>query len=96
LEYNINRFFCVYRKGASDRRDNIFRSGIGAKAMGIKTDHGAKLLHQRSSAVYITRWDQKFIEEQYAYAAELIKVFGEPGDVPRQIPEGTFDMSYVR
>jgi len=64
--------------------------------MGIKTDHGAKLLHQRSSAVYITRWDQKFIEEQYAYAAELIKVFGEPGDVPRQIPEGTFDMSYVR
>ena len=67
-----------------------------AQAMGIKTDHGAKLLQQRTAAAYITRWDKQFIDEQYAYAAELIKVFGEAGDVPRQIPEGTFDMSYAR
>ena len=67
-----------------------------AKAMGIKTEGGAKLLYQRTAPAFITRWDKKFIEEQYAYAAELIKVFGEPGDVPREIPEGTFDMSYAR
>jgi len=67
-----------------------------AKAMGVKTDHGAKLLQQRTAAAFITRWDQKFIDEQYAYAAEIIKVFGEAGDVPKQIPDGTFDMSYAR
>ena len=67
-----------------------------AKSMGVKTEHGAKLLHQRTAVAFITRWDQKFIDEQYAYAAEIIKVFGEAGDVPKQIPDGTFDMSYAR
>ncbi len=39
---------------------------------------------------------QILIEEQYAFAAEVIKVFGQAHGIPRQIPHGTFDTSYAR
>ena len=66
-----------------------------AKRLGIKTDAGAKLLQQRTAGGLLTRWDKKFIDEQYRYAAEVIKVFAESAEFPKQIPEGTFDMSYA-
>ena len=66
-----------------------------AKSMGIKTDQGTRLLQQRTAGAFITRWDQKFIEEQYAYAAEVIKVFGQESGLPWPIPDGTFDLSYA-
>ncbi len=66
-----------------------------AKSLGIKTDEGAKLLQQRTAGALMTRWDKKFIDEQYRYAAEVIKLFSGPEEFPKQIPEGTFDMSYA-
>ncbi|HEX9143857.1 MAG TPA: ABC transporter substrate-binding protein [Candidatus Binatia bacterium] len=66
-----------------------------AKSLGIKTDEGARLLQQRTAGGLLTRWDKKFIDEQYRYAAEVIKVFAEAEEFPKQIPEGTFDMSYA-
>lgn len=65
-----------------------------AKAVGVKTEHGARLLRERSA--FISRWDQKYIDEQYAYAAEVIKTFGDAAGIPKQIPEGTFDLSYAQ
>ena len=44
----------------------------------------------------ITTFDQKLIDDQLAYAAEIIKAFGPQGDVPSKIPEGTFDLSFVK
>lgn len=66
-----------------------------AKRLGIKTDEGARLLQQRTAGGLLTRWDKKFIDEQYRYADEVIKVFAGTEEFPKQIPEGTFDMSYA-
>jgi NitT/TauT family transport system substrate-binding protein len=66
-----------------------------AKAMRIKTEKGTKLLHERTASALITRWDRKFIDDQYAYAEALYKTFGGNSDIPEKIPEGTFDMSYA-
>ncbi len=45
--------------------------------MEVKTDQGVRRLQQRTLGAFITRWDQILIEEQYAFAAEVIKVFGQ-------------------
>lgn len=66
-----------------------------AKQMGIKTESGAKLLRERTVGSLLTQWDKKFIDEQYRYAAEVLKVFGEAEGMPKQIPDGTFDLSYA-
>lgn len=66
-----------------------------ARVLGIKTEAGAKLLRERTAGHLLTKWDKKFIDEQYRYAAEVIKVFAEAQEFPKQIPEGTFDMSYA-
>jgi len=66
-----------------------------ARQMGIKTEAGAKLLRERTAGKLLTQWDKKFIDEQYRYAAEVLKVFGDAEGIPKQIPEGTFDMSYA-
>ena len=49
----------------------------------------------RTAGALLTRWDRKFIDEQYRYAAEVIKVFSEAEEFPKQIPDGTLDMSYA-
>ena len=66
-----------------------------AKILGIKTEAGAKLLRERTAGNLLTKWNKKFIDEQYRYAAEVIKVFGESKEFPKQIPDGLFDMSYA-
>ena len=66
-----------------------------AKAMRVKTEKGARLLHERTESALITRWDRKFIDEQHAYAEELYKVFGAQSEIPAKIPVGTFDVSYA-
>lgn len=67
-----------------------------AKTMKVKTEAGTKLLYERTASALITRWDKKFIDDQYAYAAELYKTFGAgQSDIPATIPEGTFDLSYA-
>jgi len=66
-----------------------------AKAMRVKTDKGTALLRERTAGALITKWDKKFIDDQYAYAAELYRTFGGQSDIPEKIPEGTFDMSYA-
>ena len=66
-----------------------------AAAMRIKTDKGTRLLHERTAGALIMRWDKKFIEDQYAYAADLYRTFGGNSDIPEKIPEGTFDMSFA-
>lgn len=49
----------------------------------------------RTGGALLTRWDRKFIDEQYRYAAEVIKGFAEAEEFLKQIPDGTFDMSYA-
>lgn len=66
-----------------------------AKSLGIKTDEGARLLHRRTAFGLLARFDKKFIDEQYRYAAEVIKVFAASEEFPKRIPEGTFDLSYA-
>ncbi len=66
-----------------------------ARTTGVKTDQGAKLVQQRSAGNFISRWDQKFIAEQYAFADDVIKAFGHAAGFPKQIPDGTFDLSYA-
>jgi NitT/TauT family transport system substrate-binding protein len=66
-----------------------------AKSVGIKTEPGAALLHERTVRSFITRWDQTFIDEQYAYAAELVRVVGESAGIPKHLAEGTFDLAYA-
>jgi NitT/TauT family transport system substrate-binding protein len=66
-----------------------------AQSMKIRTEKGMKQLHERTANAIITRWDRKFIEDQYAYAAELYRTFGGASDIPEKIPEGTFDMSFA-
>lgn len=92
----VKRFVAAYKEALTYLKTRPEVWPEIAKAMRVKTEKGARLLHERTADALITRWDKKFIEEQHAYAAELIKVFGESGDIPRQIPEGTFDMSYAR
>lgn len=66
-----------------------------ARSVGITTERGATLLRERTLRAFITRWDQKFIDEQLAYAAEVVKTLGEASGMPKQVPAGTFDLSYA-
>lgn len=92
----LRRFIAGFKEAMIYLKEHPEAWGPVAKQMGIKTDKGVKLLYERTAPAFITTFDQKLIDEQYAYAAEIIKTFGPQGDVPEKIPEGTFDLSYVR
>jgi len=91
----VKRFVLAYREALTYLKTKPEAWPEIAKAMKVKTEKGAKLLYERTADALITRWDQKFIDEQVAYAAELRKVFGPQSDIPAKIPEGTFDMGYA-
>ena len=79
----------VYLKNTPDAWNEL------AKNMGVKTNRGAKIMYDRTVEAFIMTWDKKVVDEQYAYAAELYKVFGKQADVPDKVPDGTFDLSYA-
>ena len=90
----VKRFVVAFRESLEVLRTRPEVWTELAKAVGVKTEHGARLLRERSA--FISRWDQTYIDEQYAYAAEVIRTFGDAAGIPKQIPEGTFDLSYAR
>lgn len=90
----VRRFVAAFREALEILKTRPEVWSELAKAVGIKTDQGARLLRERSA--FVSRWDQKFIDEQYAYAAEVVKTFGDAAGIPKQIPEGTFDLSYAQ
>jgi NitT/TauT family transport system substrate-binding protein len=89
------RFVAAYKEALEYLKTHADVWPEVAKSLGIKTEAGAKLLRERTAGALLTKWDKKFIDEQYRYAAEVIKVFGETGEFPKQIPDGTFDMSFA-
>lgn len=91
----VKRFVAAFREALIFLKDNPEAWKELAKGMGLKTDRGVKILYERTAKALITRWDKKFIEDQYAYAAELYKTFGKQADVPERVPDGTFDLSYA-
>lgn len=90
----VKRFVAAFRESLEVLKTRPEVWSELAKAVGVKTEQGARLLRERSA--FISRWDQKFIDEQHAYAAEVVKVFSDAGGFPKQIPEGTFDLSYAQ
>ena len=91
----VKRFVAAFREALIFLKDNPEAWKELAKGMGLKTDRGVKILYERTAKALITRWDKKFIDDQYAYAAELYKTFGKQADVPERVPDGTFDLSYA-
>ncbi|MCC6475023.1 MAG: ABC transporter substrate-binding protein [Burkholderiales bacterium] len=90
------RFVAAFREALIYLKDTPAAWTELAKAMGIKSERGAKIMYDRTAPALITRFDKKLIDEQLAYAAELYKTFGKQADIPERVPEGTFDLSYVR
>ena len=90
------RFVAAFKEAMIYLKDHPESWGPQAKKMGIKTDKGVRMLYERTAPAFITTFDQKLIDDQLAYAAEIIKAFGPQGDVPSKVPEGTFDLSYVK
>ena len=91
----MKRFLGAFRDALVYLRDTPDAWNDLAKSMGIKTERGAKILYERTSKAFITRWDKTLIDEQIAYATELYKTFGKQEDIPERISEGTFDMSFA-
>lgn len=89
------RFVAAYKEAIEYLKTHADVWPEMAKSLGIKTEAGAKLLRERTAGGLLTKWDKKFIDEQYRYAAEVIKVFAEAKEFPKQIPEGTLDMGYA-
>jgi NitT/TauT family transport system substrate-binding protein len=89
----VKRFVAAFRESLEMLRTRPEVWPELAKAVGVKTEQGARLLRERSA--FISRWDQAYIDEQHAYAAEVVKTFGDAAGFPKQVPEGTFDLSFV-
>ena len=92
----VRRFVAAFKEAMIYLQKHPESWGPQAKKMGIKTEKGVKMLYERTAPAFITTFDQKLIDDQLAYAAEIIKAFGPQGDVPSKIPAGTFDLSYVK
>lgn len=92
----VRRFVAAFKEAMVYLKEHPAAWAPVAKQMGIKTDKGVRLLYERTAPAFITTFDQKLIDDQLAYAAEIIKAFGPQGDVPAKIPEGTFDLSFVK
>jgi len=90
------RFVAAFKEAMIYLKDHPESWAPQAKKMGIKTDKGVRMLYERTAPAFITTFDQKLIDDQLAYAAEIIKAFGPQGDVPSKIPAGTFDLSFVK
>ena len=90
----VKRFVAAYREALEYLRTHPEVWPELARSVGIKTERGARLLRERST--FVSRWDQQFIDEQVAFAAEVVKTFGDAMGIPKRIPEGTFDLSYAR
>ncbi len=91
----LKRFLAGFREAMVYLKDHPDAWTEFAKGMGVKTDRGVKSMYDRTTNAFIMRWDKQVVDEQYAYAAELYKTFGKQEDIPAQIPEGTFDLSYA-
>lgn len=90
----VRRFVAAYREALEYLKTRADVWPELARSVGIKTERGARLLRERSA--FLSRWDQRFIDEQHAFAAEVAKTFGDTVGVPKRIPEGTFNLSYAQ
>jgi NitT/TauT family transport system substrate-binding protein len=66
-----------------------------ASSVRISGSQGVTLLKRRVAGYFITRWDRAFIDEQLAYAGEVIRTLGSVEGIPTQIPDGTFTTAYA-
>lgn len=91
------RFIAAYKETLGYLRSHAEIWPEWVKGAGIKTEQGAKLFRERTTNFFfIAKWDQQFINDQYALANEISKVFGEAEGFPKKIPDGTFTTAYEK
>jgi NitT/TauT family transport system substrate-binding protein len=90
----VKRFVAAFKESLDHLRTHPEVWPELARSVGIQTEPGVRWLRERSNLV--SRWDQTVIDAQHAYAAEVVKTFGDAAGIPKQIPEGTFDLSYAQ
>jgi NitT/TauT family transport system substrate-binding protein len=89
------RFIAAYKETLEYLKTHTELWPEWAKSSDIKTEQGVKLFQERTANFFfIVKWDQNFINEQYALSNEIFKVFGEVEGFPKQIPDGTFTTAY--
>jgi len=91
----LRRFIAAYRESLDALRSRADLWPELARSAGVKTDQGISLLARRSAQAFVSRWDPAFLEAQHAYAATILQTFGAVDGVPREIPAGTFDRSFL-
>jgi NitT/TauT family transport system substrate-binding protein len=89
------RFVAAYKEATEYLRANDDVWPDLAKRWNITTQEGIDLLRARTVPNLLTRWDGKFLDDQHAFLAEVIRVFGDAEGMPKQIPPGTFDTNYA-
>ena len=89
------RFVAAYKEGTEYLKTHTDVWPDLAKKLDIKSEAGVKLLRERTVPNLVTKWDKKIIDDQYRYLTDILKVFGDAEGMPKQIPDGTFDLSYA-